>query len=310
MLISLVIPVFNEELTVKFFIDHVYSLFKNKKEYTIEYIFVNDGSTDSTLEKLLECKKIYTNIIIIDLSRNFGKEAALTAGLVVSKGKAVIPIDVDLQDPPELIFEMLEKWKNGFEVVLAKRINRNTDSFLKRTSAKIFYGLFNLLSEVKIPINVGDYRLMDRKVINSIIEIKETKRFMKGIFAWVGYKTTYVEFVRQKRVAGKSKFNGWILWNLALEGITSFSTKPLRVWTYFGSIVALTSFLYGMYIIIKIMIHGIEVPGYASMIVAIVFLGGIQLIGIGIIGEYLGRTYIETKNRPIYIIKEIHTGNN
>lgn len=303
---SLIVPVYNESEAVSAFVKAANRVFSDLSNVKLEIIFVNDGSTDDTLTKLLSLQRQNAWIRIVDLSRNFGKEAALTAGLDSALGHVIIPIDVDLQDPPELIPQMIEKWREGFDVVLGKRVNRNSDSWAKRQSASLFYRLHNKISEPKIPVNVGDYRLMDRVVVDSLSNLNESRRFMKGLFAWVGFKTTELEYARPERVAGCTKFNGWRLWNFALEGITSFSTDPLRIWTYIGVVVAITSCLFASYIILRVALLGIEVPGYASIMVAITFLGGLQLIGIGIIGEYLGRSYLESKRRPVYIVRRIY----
>ncbi len=236
-------------------------------------------------------------------SRNFGKEAALTAGLDEAHGEAVIPIDADLQDPPELIPTLISHWREGYEVVLAKRSDRLSDGFLKRKTAGLFYRLHNHISDTAIPENVGDFRLIDRAVVTALHALPERRRFMKGLFAWVGFKTATVEYARATRVAGKTKFGGWRLWNFALEGITSFSTIPLRVWTYLGTSFAVIGFLYALFIIVRVLVFGKDTPGFASLLVAILFLGGVQLIGIGVIGEYIGRIYIESKQRPIYIVR-------
>ena len=300
--ISIVCPCYNEEEVINIFLETIEPILE-KTQRSYEIIFVNDGSTDSTLEVIKKAKEIYKNIRIINFARNFGKESALTAGLDASKGAVVIPIDVDLQDPPELILTFLEKWEEGYDVVLAKRANRQSDSFFKRKSANLFYRLHNKISAIEIPNNVGDYRLMSRRVIESLKELPENQRFMKGIFAWVGYPTTTIEYTREARVAGESSFNGWKLWNFALDGITSFSTVPLRVWLYIGMSISALSFIFGITIIVKTLIFGVDLPGYASMLTVILFLGGIQLMGIGILGEYLGRIYNEAKRRPIYIIE-------
>ena len=304
-LISIIAPVYNESETIKIFLGKIKKVL-SKKNLKVEIIFINDGSKDDTLKILLSEQKIHNEIRIIDLSRNFGKEAALTAGLDACIGDAIIPIDVDLQDPPEIIPLMIEKWKNGFEVVLGKRINRNTDTWAKRVSANLFYNLHNKISDHEIPSNVGDFRLMDRKVVDALKKLPESKRFMKGLFAWIGFKTSFIEYNRTRRIAGKTKFNGWRLWNFALEGITSFTTAPLRLWTYLGLLVATISFIFAVQIILRVFVYGVDVPGYASIIVAVTFLSGLQLIGIGVIGEYLGRTYIETKRRPTYIVRQIY----
>jgi glycosyltransferase involved in cell wall biosynthesis len=304
--LSLVVPVYNEEHVVEKFIRRIDNVFHENNDIVLEVLFVNDGSTDHTLNKLLMLQRNDHRIKIVDLSRNFGKEAALTAGLETACGDVIVPIDADLQDPPELIPQMLAQWRNGYEVVLARRINRNTDSWPKRLSAGCFYKIHNRLSCPQLPENVGDFRLLDRKVVNALCRLPESNRFMKGLFAWAGFRSVCVDYVRQARQAGTSKFNGWKLWNFALEGITSFSSIPLRIWTYVGIFLSVLSIIYACYIIVRVSIFGIDVPGYASIIVITSLLGGIQLMGIGIIGEYLGRTYIESKNRPIYFIRNIY----
>lgn len=300
--ISLICPCYNEEEVVEKFINEVSMVLKNiNKPY--EIIFINDGSRDNTFEKLISIKKDYEHIRIINLSRNFGKEAALTVGLDVSMGEVVIPIDVDLQHPPEVINEFITKWDEGYDVVLAKRKNRSNESLFKKVSATLFYRFQQKISEIFIPEDVGDYRLMSRKVVNAIKDLPENQRFMKGLFAWVGFKTTTIEYEVLDRYAGVSTFNGWKLWNFALDGITSFSTVPLRVWFYIGVFISFLSFLYGSTIILQTVILGVDVPGYASVMTSILFLGGIQLMGIGVLGEYIGRIYMESKGRPVYIIE-------
>jgi glycosyltransferase involved in cell wall biosynthesis len=304
--LSLVVPVFNEADAVGIFIERIFTFFEKSQLKKLDLVFVNDGSTDETLSLLLKYHKLHPEIRIVDLSRNFGKEAALSAGLRVADGEVIVPIDVDLQDPPEVIFEMIEGWRAGYEVVLGRRSNRDSDSWAKRNAAKLFYNIYNAIADTKLPQNVGDFRLMDRSVVDALNALPETQRFMKGMFAWIGFRTTQVEYVRPKRVAGETKFSGWRLWNFALEGITSFSTDPLRIWTYVGVLVSSLSIIFSIFIALRVLIYGIEVPGYASIIVCITFLGGLQLIGIGVIGEYLGRTYIESKNRPIYIVRRVY----
>lgn len=303
-LISIIVPVYNEEGVINIFLSKVTAIMRDINE-DFEILFVNDGSRDNTLEELKELKEQYENITIINLSRNFGKESALTAGMDYAKGDAIIPMDVDLQDPPELINNLIQKWKEGYDVVLAKRSDRSSDTYFKRFTANVFYKLHNKISDIDIPDNVGDYRLFSRKVLEAIKLLPENQRFMKGIFSWVGFKTTSVEFTREERIAGKTSFNGWKLWNFALEGITSFSTLPLRIWLYIGSVISVFAFLFGVFIFIKTLYYGIDAPGYASTMITILFLGGIQLIGIGVIGEYMGRLYMESKNRPIYIVDDI-----
>ncbi len=300
--ISIVCPFFNEEDMVDLFMAEVSTVVNEiKKPY--EIICINDGSTDNTMEKLLRAKGKYPNIRIISLSRNFGKESALTAGLDYAQGEVIIPIDADLQDPPELIKKFILQWEKGFDVVLAKRVDRSSDNVAKKITAQLFYKIHNKISDTNIPDNVGDYRLITKKVLKAIQQVPENQRFMKGIFAWVGFKTAIVEYKREARKAGKTSFHGWSLWNFALEGITSFSTVPLRVWLYIGSIISVLSFFYGSFIVLRTLILGVDLPGYASLLTTILFLGGIQLIGIGVLGEYIGRIYIESKRRPSYIVE-------
>lgn len=300
MKISLVVPVFNEEDALPVF----YQTVRQKlSDYKVEIIFVNDGSKDNT-ESIINALAISDPLVKpISFTRNFGKEPALFAGLEHAKGDAIIPIDVDLQDPIEVIPQLIERWQAGADVVLAKRIDRSTDGHLKRKTAEWFYRLHNKISSPKIEENVGDFRLMSRETVKHINLLPERNLFMKGILSWVGGRIDVVEYTRAERVAGISKFNGWKLWNLALEGITSFSTFPLRMWTYIGLLVAGLSFFYGAYMIWDTIIFGNPVRGYPSILVSILFLGGVQLIGVGVLGEYIGRIYIETKQRPRYIIK-------
>lgn len=304
--ISLVAPFYNEELVVNQFFLRVLPILESLKS-PYEIVCVNDGSSDATLVRLIEFSNTNPYVKVVDLSRNFGKEAALTAGLSHATGDAVIPIDSDLQDPPELIPQMVELWLGGAEVVLARRADRSSDTWLKRNSAKLFYKIHNRLSDLPIPENVGDFRLMDRAVVNVIQLLPENRRFMKGIFAWVGFKSVVLDYVREERVAGKSKFGGWKLWNFALEGITSFSIAPLKIWLYMGFFVALFALVYAAVTIIKTLYFGIDVPGYASLISSILFLGGVQLIGIGVLGEYIGRVYMEVKHRPVYIVRKVYS---
>lgn len=308
-LISVVVPVFNEAESIPKFIEQITKTFAEISSVELELIFINDGSTDETLNALLTLQSTGINYKIIDLSRNFGKEAALTAGLDMAEGTAVIIIDVDLQDPPEIIPEMIEKWKNGWEVVIGKRADRNSDSWSKRTFAQAFYKFHNIIADTKIPENVGDFRIMDISVVNAIKTLPESRRFMKGIFAWAGFRTTTIEFTRLERAKGTSKFNGWRLWTFAIEGLTSFSTAPLKIWTYIGIFVSLFSFIFAFYTILGVIMYGIDTPGYASTIVSVTLIGGLQLIGIGIIGEYLGLTYIESKRRPAYLVRKKYTSN-
>lgn len=300
MKISLVVPVFNEEDAIPIF----YRTVKEKlSEYDIEIVFINDGSKDATEQIIQSLANADPAVKALSFIRNFGKEPALLAGLEHAIGDAVIPIDVDLQDPIEVIPQLINKWQEGWQIVLAKRVDRSTDSPFKRKTARWFYKLHNKISSSKIEENVGDFRLLSRETVENIKLLQERNLFMKGILGWVEGDTAVVEYTRTERVAGKTKFNGWKLWNLALEGFTSFSTLPLRIWSYIGFFVAALSFFYGVWMIIDKLIWGNPVAGYPSILVSILFLGGVQLIGIGVLGEYIGRIYIETKKRPRYLLK-------
>ncbi|MEA8876227.1 glycosyltransferase family 2 protein [Citrobacter freundii] len=303
MKISLVVPVFNEEATIPIFYKTVRE-FEGLKDHEVEIVFINDGSSDST-ESIINALALSDKLVVpLSFTRNFGKEPALFAGLDNATGEAVIPIDVDLQDPIDVIPNLIAKWLDGADMVLAKRTDRSTDGRLKRKSAEWFYKLHNKISTPKIEENVGDFRLMSREVVENIKLLPERNLFMKGVLSWVGGKIDVVEYSRAERVAGDSKFNGWKLWNLALEGITSFSTFPLRMWTYIGLVVASLAFIYGAWMILDKLLFGNSVPGYPSLLVSILFLGGVQLIGIGVLGEYIGRIYLESKKRPRYILKK------
>jgi glycosyltransferase involved in cell wall biosynthesis len=307
-MISILCPCYNEEEAIPVFFREVIPVMEKIGE-PFELVFVNDGSKDLTLQVLLPFAQKDDRIKIVDLSRNFGKEAALTAAIDHASGDAVIPIDVDLQHPPQLIPEMVAKWREGYEVVLAKRVDRSRDSLIKRFTAQLFYSIHNKISHPSIPENVGDFRLMDRCVVEALSTLREHHRFMKGLFNWVGFRSCTVEYTCQTRIAGSSKFNVWQLWKFALEGITSFSTFPLTIWLYLGSAVSFCAFCYGIHIFFKTIIYGVELPGYASLICLILFFGGLQMLGIGILGEYVGRTYIESKHRPTYIIRKVYKNN-
>lgn len=301
--LSIVVPVYNEQESCKIFCEKIREIVP-KIPLDYEIIFVNDGSQDQTLEVLNKIRKGNKKIKIIDLTRNFGKEIALTAGLENAFGEAVIPIDVDMQDPPELIPQLVQKWQEGFEVVLAGRKNRDSDTFFKKTTASMFYWLVNKLVEIDIPSNVGDYRLMDQKVIKALRKLPERTRFMKGIFAWLGFRQTTVYYTRANRLAGQTKFKFWKLWNLALEGFFSFTAIPLKLWTYLGFLIAFFSMAYMVFIVATTLIFGNNVPGYASLMVFILFFNGLNMMGLGVLGEYLARTFVESKQRPLYLIRQ------
>jgi polyisoprenyl-phosphate glycosyltransferase len=301
--ISIAVPFYNEEEAIDSFFEAIVPILQSTG-CSFEIVGVNDGSTDNTWELLCKYTEKYPFFRALDLSRNFGKEAALTAALDYCRGLAVIPIDADLQDPPELIPKMIEKWKEGYEVVVARRCSRSSDSMLKRFSAGRFYQIFNLLSEHPITPDAGDFRLMDYRVVVALKQLRESNRFMKGLFSWVGYRTAVLEFDRQPRSAGNTKWSPIKLIGLAWDGIAAFSYFPLRIWTYLGLTISLLSFIYASFLIIRTVVGGIDVPGYSSIMVVMLFLGGIQLIGLGVLGEYLGKVYKEVKQRPIYLVRE------
>ncbi len=307
-LVSIVVPFFNEADGIGLFYQTLHPILESLPHMRFEVICVDDGSRDGTLELLLGLSRRDSRFRVIELSRNFGKEAALTAGIDMASGDAVIPIDADLQDPPELIAALIAEWQRGSDVVLARRVDRTADSFLKRTTASLFYKVHNHISTINVPPDVGDYRLMSRNAIDALKKLPENQRFMKGMFAWIGFRSTTIDYVRHARSSGKTKFSGWKLWNFAIEGITSFSTAPLKVWTYIGGGVAAFSLCYALFIVLRTLILGVDVPGFASLLVAVLFLGSLQLISIGVLGEYIGRIYLETKQRPTYIVRQRYGG--
>ncbi|HYX46432.1 MAG TPA: glycosyltransferase family 2 protein [Sphingomicrobium sp.] len=304
-LISVVVPVKNEEDAILPFVQRVSAILDEiALNQSWEILFVDDGSADATLAAIATANSRERRVRGLSLSRNFGKEAALTAGLDHARGRAVIPMDVDMQDPPEVLPEMVAKWLDGYEMVFGVRRTRDEDSFAKRLTASLFYRAHNLVSQDKIPENAGDFRLLDRKVVEVIRKLPERNRFMKGLFAWAGFKQASVEYDRVERETGKSKFNYWKLWTLALDGITSASTVPLRVWSYVGAVVALFALGYAGFLALDTMMFGNAVPGYASIMVSVLFLGGVQLISLGVLGEYVGRILTETKQRPLYVVRD------
>ena len=302
-LISLVVPVYNEQETVPLFLETVKGDLVNNK---YEIVFINDGSTDSTLPLLLQLAADDAALKLVNLARNFGKEAALTAGITAAAGDVVIPLDVDLQDPPELIPVFLEKWKEGYDVVYGVRSARTSDTALKRLTAGGFYRVFNRFSRVKLPENAGDFRLLDRRVVTTLLQLPERNRFMKGLFAWVGFPSIGIPYERPARAAGTTTWNYWKLWNFALDGLFAFSTLPLRIWSYVGVCIAFFAFLYASFIVGRVLLLGRDVPGYASLLTLGLFIGGIQLISTGIIGEYIGRMFEEVKGRPVFVVEGIY----
>lgn len=300
--ISLVVPCYNEAQTINKFTEAVWPILEEIDHVRWEIVFVDDGSKDDTLAQLNELALRDMRVRVIGLSRNFGKEVALTAGIDIATGNALIPMDVDLQDPPSLLGEMVAKYLEGWPVVQAARKSRESDSWAKRTTARLFYKIMGKLTPFEVCPNVGDFQLLSRKVIEAIKLYPERTRFMKGITASVGFPRTKIYFDRQPRIDGETKFGFWKLWNFALEGITSFSTLPLRIWSYLGLLTAAVAFGWAAWLVFRTMYFGVVTPGYASIFASTLFVGGIQLLGIGVIGEYVGRISIESRQRPLYHI--------
>jgi glycosyltransferase involved in cell wall biosynthesis len=301
--LSLVVPIHNESAGLDDFFSRVLPVL-HRIGGDFEIVCVDDGSTDDSIDRLLHLRERLPNLKVVSLSRNFGKDIALSAGFDHASGAAVVPIDADLQDPPELIEQMVAKWHEGFDVVYATRARREGESFLRRASARYFYRLFTRITDIPIPPDTGDFRLLDRRVVDVLVRLPERTRFMKGLFAWVGFKQAALSFDRPERNAGSTKWSYWRLWNFALDGITSFSSVPLKIWSYVGVMVSLFAFLYALFLAGLTLIRGVVVPGYASIMVAVLFFGGVQLITLGIIGEYLSRMYNEIKGRPLYLVRE------
>jgi glycosyltransferase involved in cell wall biosynthesis len=301
--LSLVTPIHNEAAGLDEFFSRTIAVL-DKLGLTWEIVCVNDGSTDASLDRLLEYHRRNPAIKIVNLSRNFGKDIALSAGLDYARGDAVVPIDADLQDPPELIERMVAKWREGFDMVYAVRNRRDGDSWLKRVTARFFYRIFDRITDIPAPRDTGDFRLLDRRVVDVLARLPERTRFMKGLFAWVGYRHAAISYDREARRAGDTKWSYWRLWNFALDAITSFSSLPLKIWSYLGLVISVFAFLYALFLAGLKIIRGIDVPGYASIMVAVLFFGGVQLISLGIIGEYLARMYNEVKGRPLYLVRD------
>jgi len=302
--LSLIIPVYNEREVLPFCLQRISAII-DELGITTELVFIDDGSSDGSSDYLIGYEGAKPRCSVIRFSRNFGKEAALTAGIDHALGDAVIILDADLQDPPELIPQMLGHWRRGVDVVLMQRRTRAGESWLKRTSAHLFYRLLQRLSRASIPVDTGDFRLMSRRAVEALKQLPERNRYMKGLFAWVGMPTVVMQYDREARAAGSSKWDYFGLFHLAIEGITSFSTSPLRWTVVFGFAAAIIGGLFGLWIVFKAMFFGDPVRGYPSLIAMVTFLGGVQLLAIGIVGEYVGKTYIEAKQRPNYIVRDI-----
>lgn len=301
--ISVVVPVYNEEEVLPEFYKRITAVM-DALEHRTELVFVDDGSTDGTRALVSKLRDGDPRIALVHLSRNFGKEIAMTAGLHHARGDAIIVIDADLQDPPELIPELLRRWQDGFDAVYAKRSSRDGETLLKRTTAALFYRLIQQASRVKIPEDTGDFRLLSRRAVDALAQLPEQHRFMKGLFAWIGFRQCAVLYRRDPRLAGKTKWNYWRLWNFAIEGITSFTIAPLKMATYVGLLTALGAFAYGVYMIVRTLVYGNPVAGYPSLLVIVLFLGGMQLVALGVLGEYIGRVFDESKRRPLYFLEQ------
>ncbi len=304
--ISVLIPCHNEEKSLPLLYPELVKLMDSISNYHWELMFVNDGSTDGTLELLRQLRQQDQRVNFVDLSRNFGKEAAMLAGFDYVTGDCMVIIDADLQDPPELIPEMIKWWEQGYEDVYAKRKTRGRESWLRKWLSLMFYRLLQSSSRFDVLQNVGDFRLLDRSCINALRQMRESERYTKGMYSWIGFKKKEIEFDRGDRVAGSSSWSFMQLFSLAIDGITSFTSLPLRISTVVGFIVSMLAFIYMIYIFIKALIWGDPVQGYPSLVILLLFLGGIQLLSLGIIGEYIGRIYNETKNRPDYIVRNFN----
>jgi polyisoprenyl-phosphate glycosyltransferase len=303
-LVSLVVPVLNEADAIPLFLNAISTVLQPAGlEY--EVLFVDDGSSDDTLAVLKQASRRDARVRVVSFTRNFGKEAALSAGLDFARGDVMIPIDVDLQDPPELIPAFVDRWRDGYDVVYGVRARRDADSFLKRHTSRAFYRMFNRFSTTKLPENAGDFRLLDKRVVEVLRRLPERTRFMKGLYAWVGFRTAAVTYERPARSAGVTKWKPWALWNFALDGLFGFSTLPLRAWTYIGMGIAAAALFYALFIALRTFILGVDVPGYASIVTSIMFFSGIQLVTLGVIGEYVGRLFQESKARPLYVVDAV-----
>lgn len=303
-LLSVVVPVYNEAEVLDIFLTETQAVLAGLPVDS-EFVFIDDGSKDGTARIISRHLAGGLPGRLIGLSRNFGKEAALTAGLEHARGDILVILDADLQDPPGLIPGMLAQWRQGYDVIYGLRVDRSQDTLMKRSTASMFYRIFDRLTNIHMPANAGDFRLIDRSVVQALGRLPERNRFMKGLFAWVGHTATFVPYERPPRRAGEGKWNYWKLWNFALDGLASFTTVPLRMWLYSGGLIAAIAFAYAMVLVARVLLFGVDVPGYASLMVSILFFSGLQLLSIGIIGEYIGRLFVEAKQRPVYLVQDI-----
>lgn len=299
--LSIVVPVFNEAEVIPEFHRRLGAVLSGVKE-SAEIVYVNDGSRDTSLPSLHALRARDSRVAIVNLSRNFGKEFAVTAGLDHARGAAAIVIDADLQDPPEVIPSLMEKWRQGYDMVCARRRERRGEAWLKRATAELFYRVMGSVAETPIPSNTGDFRLLNRRCLDALASCREQRRFMKGLFAWIGFKHTEILYDRDPRFAGTTKWNYWRLWNFAIEGITSFTIAPLKLASYLGLLTAVSSILYATIIVARTLLFGRALPGYASLMVVTLLVAGVNLISMGVIGEYVGRIFMESKNRPLYLL--------
>lgn len=301
-LVTILIPTYNEEAVLPLLYERLLKLMDNLPQYNFELLFVNDGSTDKTLELIRNMRKADSRVCYVNLSRNYGKEIAMIAGFDYVHGDCLINIDADLQDPPELIPTMLKYWEEGFDDVYAKRRSRKGESIFKKITSWGYYRILQSMTNINIQTDTGDFRLLDRRCVEAIRKLRESQRYTKGLYSWIGYNKKELLYDREPRAAGKTKWNYRQLANLSIDGITSFTTSPLRWAAKTGILVSILGFIYMLIIIARTLIYGVDVPGYASMMVVILFLGGLQLVFLGIIGEYLGRSFYESKHRPLYFI--------
>ena len=302
-LISILIPCYNEAQSLPILIPKLEDVANNLKQYDWEFLCVNDGSKDNTLEVLRELRQIYKRVNYIDLSRNYGKENAMLAGFDYVKGDCMVIMDADLQHPPHVILQMLEKWEEGNDDVYASRLTRGKESWLRKKLSLLYYRILQRSTRLEVLPNVGDFRLLDRRCINALKQMRENNRYTKGMYCYIGFKKTYVTFETEDRIAGESSMNYKTLINLAIEGILSYTTVPLRIATVIGVLTSLFAFIYMLVVFIKTLLYGDPVQGYPTMMIVILFLGGIQLLALGILGEYIGRIFTETKNRPVYFVR-------
>ena len=302
-LISILIPCYNEAQSLPILIPKLEDIANNLKQYDWEILCVNDGSKDNTLEVLRELRQIYKRVNYIDLSRNYGKENAMLAGFDYVKGDCMVIMDADLQHPPHVILQMLEKWEEGYDDVYASRLTRGKESWLRKKLSLLYYRILQRSTRLEVLPNVGDFRLLDRRCINALKQMRENNRYTKGMYCYIGFKKTYVTFETEDRIAGESSMNYKTLINLAIEGILSYTTVPLRIATVIGVLTSLFAFIYMLVVFIKTLLYGDPVQGYPTMMIVILFLGGIQLLALGILGEYIGRIFTETKNRPVYFVR-------